>query len=234
MKHVLFIQHGFEDGPGLFARTMDDCDVHLSIVHPWRGENIPRDLEGFHGLALGGGSMSAYDADTLFHLHDEMALIRMARALGKPVLGMCLGAQLMASALGGIVFPNTAQEIGFFEINFTPDAHDDPLWQGLTSPLVPAHWHGDTFRLPVGARRLAGSALTANQLFVMDQNLYGFQFHLEFDLPVMQQMIISDADYLKAHGVDPDLMLANASKHLPAVEPVARTVFSRWAKLMRG
>lgn len=234
MKRVLFIQHGFEDGPGLFAKTMAECDVELSIVHPWKGETIPRDLEGFTGLALGGGSMSAYDADTLFHLNDEMALVRMARALRKPVLGMCLGAQLMASALGGIVFPNTRKEIGFFEIHFTPEAQDDPLWKGLTSPLLPAHWHGDTFRLPVGAKRLASSAITPNQLFVMDEILYGFQFHLEFDLPVVQQMIASDADYLKSHGVDPGLMLRNATLHLPAVEPVARTVFQRWTTLMRN
>lgn len=232
MKRVLFIQHGFEDGPGLFAKSMAESGVPIHLVHPWKGERIPRDLEGFDGLALGGGSMSAYDADTLHHLHDEMALIRMARALHRPVLGMCLGAQLMAGALGGIVFPNNQQEIGFFEITFTPEAERDPLWQGLTEPMVPAHWHGDTFRLPVGARRLAGSALTANQLFVMDKNLYGLQFHLEFDLPVVEQMIISDADHLKTHGVDPGRMLEHARRHLPAVEPVARAVFGRWAGLL--
>lgn len=232
MKHVLFVQHGFEDGPGLFAKVMAESGVDLKIVHPWRGERVPEDLRDLDGLVLGGGSMSAYEADTLPFLHDEMALIRSARTSGKPVLGMCLGAQLMAAGLGGIVYPNAKKEIGFFEVTFAPEAAQDPLWQGCNLPFSPAHWHGDTFRLPVGAKCLASSELTANQLFVMNRQLYGFQFHLEFDLPTVEEMVVGDADYLKANGIDPREMLQKAALHLPQVEPIARTVFGRWAMLL--
>lgn len=232
MKRVLFVQHGFEDGPGLFAKVMADSGVTLEVVHPWRGERMPTHLDNFEGLALGGGSMSAYEGDQLPYLKDEMALIRTARTLGKPVLGMCLGAQLMANALGGLVYANKEKEIGFFEVTFTAAAETDPLWHGLTAPFSPAHWHGDTFRLPEGAIRLASSALTANQLFVMDENLYGFQFHLEFDLPTVGEMLKGDADYLKANGVDPQEMLRQATEHLPKVEALARKVFGRWVGLL--
>ncbi|MES2568440.1 MAG: type 1 glutamine amidotransferase, partial [Verrucomicrobiota bacterium] len=102
--------------------------------------------------------MSAYETDRYPFLRHEMALIQSARLQNKPVLGICLGAQLMAAAFGGLVFPHTTKEIGLFEVRFTRDAEADPLWEGLTVPFAPVHWHGDTFSLPPGAALLASSA----------------------------------------------------------------------------
>lgn len=230
---ALFIQNGEQDGPGLFASALAERGVELSVTHAWRGEAVPSDPTAFAGIALGGGSMSAWETDQFPYLAHELQLIRAARLERVPLLGMCLGAQLMAGALGGEVFPNHAKEIGFFEVTFSPDAAADRLWHSIPQPFVPVHWHGDTFSLPREATLLASSALAANQLFRIDDLHYGVQFHLEIDLPLLSEMIATDGGgWLPANGVDPALLLADARRCLPAVAPVARTVFSRWADLL--
>jgi len=227
---ILFLQNGEHDGPGIFARTMHDCGVELRIVHAWRNDPLPA-IDGFGAVAIGGGEMSAYETAKYPFLDEEMALIRRARAAQKPALGMCLGAQLMAAALGGTVFPNRAKEIGFHEVRFTEAAQDDPVWHECAQPFQPVHWHGDTFTLPAGATLLAGSDLTENQLFRMENGLYGIQFHLEFDLPVLTGMINDERGFLQAHDIDPEILLRTAAKALPEVEPIAHTVFTRWLSL---
>jgi GMP synthase (glutamine-hydrolysing) len=230
MRPVLFLQNGEEDGPGLFARVLSGMGISLEVIHAWRGDRLPETLAAYRGLAVGGGGMSAYQSDRF--LAEEVRLLRCARDTGTPVLGFCLGAQLLSLALGGRVFPNYTREIGLFEVRFTPEAGSDPLWQGHTAPFFPIHWHGDTFSLPPGAVWLASSRITPHQLFRWGPRMYGFQFHLEFDLPVVREMIRSDAPLLEANGVDPHRLLADAERHLPGVEPVGRAVFSRWAGLL--
>jgi len=232
MQPVLFLQNGPEDGPGLFARTLSDIGIPCDIVHAWRGDPIPATLEAHSGLALGGGHISAYHTDAHPFLLTERALVLQAHQRGIPVLGMCLGAQLMAAALGASVHRNHTQEIGFFEVRFHPAAADDPLWHGLTQPLFPVHWHRDTFALPPDATLLASSDITPHQAFRWGRLSYGFQFHLEFDLPVINDMIREDHESLLNCGVDPHQFIAQAHAHLPNVEPIGRTVFTRWAALL--
>jgi GMP synthase (glutamine-hydrolysing) len=231
MKRVLFIQNGEQDRPGLFAKVLRDHGVALDIVEAGCGEKTPTDLDRWAGIAVGGGGMSAYETERYPFLRDEETLIRSARAAGKPLLGMCLGAQLMAGALGGKVFPNQAKEIGFYDVRFTPAAADDFLWQGHTT-FRPVQWHGDTFSLPPGAVRLASSDLTENQLFRLDDTSYGFQFHLEIDEPVLTEMVETDDGWLPQNGVDPQQFLREARVAIPKVEPIARSVFGRWLKLL--
>src|SRR5258708_29443155 len=128
MPRVLFIQHGEYDRPGLFATVLQELGVSVEIVHPSRGEAVPEWPEPWAGLALGGGAMSAYEEAEYPFLRQEAALVQAARRRGLPVLGMCLGAQIMAGAFGGKVFRNRAKEIGFFPLRFTPEAAADPLW----------------------------------------------------------------------------------------------------------
>lgn len=233
MSRVLFIQNGEYDPPGLFATVLRERGVMLDVVPAWRGEPVPSATNGWDGIAVGGGSMSAYETDQFPFLSAEEALIIAARAHGIPVFGMCLGAQLMAAALGGNVYPNTAMEIGFHEVRLTPAAERDPLWKQQATAFHPVHWHGDTFSLPPGATLLASSHLTANQLFRVDETLYGVQFHLEIDGPVLAAMVQSDDDgWLPKNGVDPGGFLREASVALPQVEPLARAVFTRWTELL--
>lgn len=230
---VLFIQNGEYDPPGLLADVLRERGVALEIVHAWNGEPVPTAPAAWNGVAVGGGMMSAYEQEKYPWLRETEELIRATHAAGRPFLGMCLGAQLLAQALGGRVFANTEKEIGLFEVRFTPAAHDDALWKGNTEPLQPVHWHGDTFSLPPEGVLLASSERTENQLFrVGAAPIYGFQFHLEIDLPLLTQMLQSEDEGLRANGVDPAAFLADASARLPEVEPIARAVFTRWKELL--
>jgi len=232
MKRVLFIQNGEYEVPGLFGAVLEKCGVHVETAHAWRGDSLPVSLEHWHGIAIGGGSMSAYGTDQYPFLKDELAILAKAREQKMPVLGMCLGAQLMAAAYGGRVFPNHTKEIGCFDLRFTAAAENDPLWQGHTRTFQPVSWHGDTFSLPPGAVLLASSDITPNQLFRLDDSLYGFQFHLEIGRELLADMIREDAESLRNHGVDPHEFLHAAGIHLPEAEKIAGIIFRRWASLI--
>ena len=228
MSRLLFIQNGETDAPGLFATVAAERGTALDILHAWDGEPVPTVANGWAGIAIGGGAMSAYQQEEFPFLRDEEALIRAARAAGRPLFGMCLGAQLIAGACGGKVFANKAKEIGFQEVRFRPEAETDPLWHGYTTPLRPVQWHGDTFSLPTGATLLASSELTENQLCRLDDLHYGLQFHLEIDVPVLTAMIEEDPGCLAPHGVDAGEFLRTAQTAIPKVEPGARSIFNRW------
>lgn len=232
MKRVLFIQNGEFDPPGLLHTALNAQGVTLDFIHAWNGERMPESPNSWDAIAIGGGAMSAYQKGEFPYLQDEEALIIAARDAGRPVLGICLGAQLMASAFGGQVFPNHAKEIGFYDVRFTPQAERDLLWRGHTETFQPIHWHGDTFTLPPDATLLASSDLTPNQLFRVNENLYGFQFHLEIDEPLLVQMIESDDEGgLPKNGVNPQRFLQEARLALPKVKPLADAVFKRWAEV---
>lgn len=234
MPRVLFIQNGDGEGAGLFAKVLHERGADLEVLHAWNRNPVPRTPDGWDGIIIGGGSMSAYQLEEYPFLRAEMALIQSGREAATPIFGICLGAQLMAGALGGKFFANSQKEIGFYEVTFTPEAERDPLWQGHTAPLHPVHWHGDTFTLPPGAVRLASSAITQNQLFRLDERLYGVQFHPEIDEPSLIEMVHTDEASLTRHGVDPQAFLREAGEVLPRSEMVARAIFSRWIKMLRA
>ncbi len=143
----------------------------------FRGESLPETSADFFGLIVMGGPMSVYEADRYPFLTREQRLIRQAIAAQQPVLGICLGAQLIAGALGAEVFPGSEKEIGWYPVEVTNP--EDELAAGLPSPFMAFHWHGDTFDLPAGALRLFRSRLYENQGFRWGANVYAFQFHFE-------------------------------------------------------
>jgi GMP synthase-like glutamine amidotransferase len=232
MKRVLFVQSGDTDAPGLFADVLKDRGVALDVVHVWKGEPVPADAARWAGVAVGGGSMSAYEGEEYPFLPKVEELIRDAQSAGLPVLGMCLGAQLMAKAFGGKVFANREKEIGFFDVRFTPEGANDPLWRGHAETFQPVHWHGDTFTLPPGAVHLAESTLTPNQMFRYGEKSYGFQFHLEIDEKVLTEMIGPDGGGLPRYGVDPDAFLREGRAAFPKVRPLADAIFGRWTEFL--
>lgn len=231
-KKVLFIQHGETDRPGLLSETLAGCRVDLTIAKPYLGDCLPDSLDGYDGLAVGGGAQGAYEVEKYPYLLRECQLIREAAHLEKPVLGLCLGAQLMASALGAPVRPGPQREIGFLPVTLDPIARYDPLWCDLPTDFVTTHWHGDVFDLPAASMRLGSSALTPNQLFRYGCGLYGLQFHLEMTPELFEEMVEDSRDDLTAAGADPNRLREQAWSTLPPLRETAETVFSRWAAML--
>ena len=229
MKKVLFIQHGDVDKPGLVAEVLAELSLGLCVVHPYAGEPLSSDASGFDGLVLGGGGQSAYEVELYPYLESECGLIRSALASKKPVLGLCLGAQLIARALGAKVQRAERKEIGFFPVTLTRDAAADPMARELPGVFGAAHWHGDLFEIPDGSVRLASTALTPNQMFRHGQNCYGFQFHLEMTPALFEELVRDSKDYLLDSGAVPDELIREAREVLPLLEPSARAAFKKWA-----
>ncbi len=153
----------------------------LHICHPYRGETLPP-LEELLGLVVMGGPMGVTDTTAHPHLAEELELLRSAVAAGKPVLGVCLGAQLLAASLGARVYRGEQPEIEPGTVALTDAGRSDPvLGAAGRSELPVVHWHQDTFELPAGAVRLAGSDLYPNQAFRAGGCAYGLQFHVEVD-----------------------------------------------------
>lgn len=169
-----------------------------------------------------GGPIGACDDQNYPFLADEIALIRQRLAADRPMLGICLGAQLIARAAGARVYPGAAQEIGF-----------SPLFDtggGLLSDMegVPVlHWHGDTFDLPPGASRLASTTAYTNQAFSLG-NALGLQFHAEVDPARLEPWLVGHAAELSAAGISPATLRRDAARYSPDMVRAGRAVFERW------
>ncbi|MCC7260007.1 MAG: type 1 glutamine amidotransferase [Alphaproteobacteria bacterium] len=144
------------------------------------GHRLPSP-DDYDALVVMGGPMGVHDEPLYPWLSAEKAHIRSAIDAGKPVLGICLGAQLIAHTLGAGVAPHRHKEIGWFDITFTDAAATHPMFAGMASTMRVLHWHGDRFEIPGGAWRIAGSAACDNQGFLYRDRVLGLQFHLEMD-----------------------------------------------------
>jgi GMP synthase-like glutamine amidotransferase len=189
--------------------------------------NPPRPPAEYDGLIFMGGPMSAND--NLPYLQQEMRYIAQAVSYGKPVLGVCLGAQLIAKALGARVYPNAVKEIGWFDVGFTDAAAKDALFADLGGPETVFHWHGETFDLPRGAELLASSERCRNQAFRASRRAWGLQFHLEVTPAMIEDWCQQDANCGDVRELsEPIDARANAAR----LRELAGTVFSRWCGLL--
>ena len=232
VKNVLFIQHGEVDKPGLLAEVVGDLGIMLHIAHLYSGDIPSLDAADFDGLVLGGGGQSAYEVDLYPYLDRECELVRSALASQKPLLGLCLGGQLIARALGAAVRPAVRKEIGFFPVTRSANTQDDLLVAELPEIFGAAHWHGDVFEIPVGGVLLASSQLTPHQAFRYGRSCYGFQFHLEMTPSLFEELVWDSQDYLVDSGVEPEILIREAREVLPLLEKSARAAFKRWADLL--
>lgn len=183
------LQHvPFED-IGSMAQDFQARGFRLNTTHWYQGDEAP-DLTSFDALIVMGGPMGIYDEDQYPWLADEKMLIKNAIAAGKIVLGICLGAQLIADVLGGKVTRNTHKEIGWFPLQIIPAAAAHPIAKILAKYPEVFHWHGDTFAIPDGAVWLASSEACAHQAFSYKDRVLGFQFHLE-TTPASAQALIT-------------------------------------------
>ena len=175
------IQHVSYEDPGLIAQCALRRGIELQLCHPYRGEPLPS-WDEIDGLVVMGGPMGVSDTSEHPYLTHETELIAAMVRAGHPLLGVCLGAQLMAHALGAAVYRGARAEIGFGSVSLTQAGREDPVLGNLGLEVLPVmHWHQDTFDLPEGALWLARSDLYPHQAFRLGERAYGLQFHLEVD-----------------------------------------------------
>ncbi|MCP4122091.1 MAG: type 1 glutamine amidotransferase [Bacteroidetes bacterium] len=174
---ILCIRHVAFEGPGIIAEWAEEKGYDLEVVKIWLGETLPK-AESLDGLIIMGGPMSAYDDDKSPWITDEKKLIANAIDLEIPVLGICLGAQIIANVLGAIVYPNKHKEIGWFPVELTESGKSHPIAQDLKTVFTTFHWHGDTFEIPPEATHLIRSSACRNQAFILGNTL-ALQFHME-------------------------------------------------------
>jgi GMP synthase (glutamine-hydrolysing) len=174
---VLVLQHIACEPPGVYEDVLRERGSALHRVELDEGDALP-DWRGFDAIVAMGGPMSATDDATLPWLTAEKRLIAEAVGAGKPFWGVCLGVQLLAASLGARVYAGPEPEVGLLSVEITEEGRADPVFADLPDGLATLQWHGDTFDLPEGAVRLAGSPAYPNQAFRAG-NAYGVQFHLE-------------------------------------------------------
>jgi len=231
---VLVLQHIACEHPGVFSEVMRERGVEQAPVELDENEPLPDWREFDAVLAMGGPMGAGDDADHPW-LAAEKQLVRDAVEADRPFLGVCLGVQLLAAALGARVYEAERPEVGLLPVELTAEGRDDPLFAGLDERLPSLQWHGDTFDLPSGGVRLARSPLVPNQAFRAGERAYGVQFHLEVtgdmarewgEVPVYRRSL---ADTLgEERGAR---FIADVGRRADDLHPPARRLFGNWLDL---
>jgi GMP synthase (glutamine-hydrolysing) len=227
---TLVLQHIACEPPGVFEDVLLERGADLHRVELDEGDPLP-DWRDFDAIVAMGGPMSANDEGELPWLRDEKRLIGEAVRAGVPYWGVCLGVQLLASALGARVYPGDVPEVGLLPVELTGDGRADPVFGDLNATLVTLQWHGDTFDLPEGAVRLASSPAYANQAFRVE-NAYGVQFHLEVSAEMAREWA-EVPEYIASleRTLGPErapVFLAEIEASADDMRAAGRTLFERW------
>lgn len=189
MKKLLVLQHVAHELLGTLNPLLKRAGFRIRYVNFARHPDAQPCLDGYDGLIVLGGPMSVNDSNRLPHLTTELKLIEEALRRELPVLGICLGAQLIAKTLGASVYRNPEKEIGWYDVSPTDHATRDPVLMELENTEKIFQWHGETFEIPRSTCHLAFSSLCANQAFRYGANVYGFQFHMEVDEPMIHRWL---------------------------------------------
>lgn len=224
---VLAFRHVPFEGLGHIQSVLESRCIGVQTVDLYReGEALPDPAQA-DGLIFMGGPMSAND--DLPFLQREIAILREALGRGQPVLGVCLGSQLLARAAGARVHANPCKEIGWFDIQLTAAGAADPLLGELGARRSVFHWHGETFDLPAGAEWLAFSEACRHQAFRLGANAYGVQFHLEVTPQMIEDWQRQDVNCGDLRELEGPL---DAGRGAAGLAECAARVFGRWAGLL--
>jgi GMP synthase-like glutamine amidotransferase len=236
MKPVAIFRASPTEGPGYFATYLERHSIAWQLVALDSGERVPRDVRKYSGLVFMGGPMSVND--DLPWIAPATELIRDALRKDVPVLGHCLGGQLMSKALGGTVRANPVKEIGWGEVRVA-DNEVAREWLGDVQTFESFHWHGETFSIPPGATRVLENAHCANQAFALGKH-FGMQCHVEMTEELIQVWARGGADEIKAAAASPAVqkpeeMERDLETRLQRLHEVADRIYDRWSEnLSRG
>jgi GMP synthase-like glutamine amidotransferase len=233
MPNCLVVQHAEPESPFAIATALSEAGVTVDRRRVFAGDAVPARVAGLDGLVVMGGPMGASSDEGFASRQAELSLLAGAVSAGLPTLGVCLGAQLLALAAGGSVFPgDRGPEIGWGEVTLSDACRDDELFCDLPGALTVLHWHGDTFALPPGGHRLMSSAAYPNQAFRVGDSAWGVQFHLEVTGAAVDGFLSAfGADAERAPG-GPERIRAATEPTLAALAPHREAVLARFAGLV--
>ena len=237
MRRLLVFQHVPYEILGTLNDQLKARGFRIRYINFGRHPDARPDISRYNGLVVLGGPMSVNDVEQYPHLATEVELIQQALASGIPILGICLGAQLIAKALGATIRPNEIKEIGWHDVSPTPAARDDPLFRDFAQSEKIFHWHGDTFMLPQGAVHLASSPLCPHQAFRYQSNVYGFQFHLEVDRSMIERWLaipMFHEEVAETYGhLAPEAIRSATTLHLDRSKSLSERIFGRFIDLFQ-
>lgn len=226
MKPVAIFRHSPGEGPGYFATFLEAHSVPWQLHKSDEGEAVPSDPTAFSGLCFMGGPMSVND--DLPWIAPTLSLIRAAVEKDIPVIGHCLGGQLMSKALGGSIGKNPVREIGWGTVAKTDDAAI--AWLGDIQSFEAFHWHGETFTIPAGATRILGSPYCANQAFAMGPHL-GMQCHVEMTealIRLWNRQWAAESAQPSESVQTPEQMYERIEERIAAMRMAADRLYARW------
>jgi GMP synthase-like glutamine amidotransferase len=231
MRPIAIFRFSPTEGPAHFAEWLDRASLACRLIALDEGHAVPADPNEFSGIGLMGGPMSVTDA--LAWIDPVSRLLRDAVARRIPIIGHCLGGQLLAQALGARVQRTSVPEIGWIDVEAT-DASAQQAWFGGQPRFTPFQWHYDVFELPAGATRVLTNRFNPNQAYVIDDRHIGFQCHIEMTRDLVETWCRTGADEIAAPGTPPrqsrDEILRELSERLPALQAVADGVYTRWSQ----
>ncbi len=233
---ALVVTHCAGEGPGTLAEWLPAAGLELEVVAPWDGQELPTDLSGYAALVVLGGPQQAYDDGSAPWLRATKELLRSAVSAGLPTLAICLGAQLLAEAMGGRVAPGAdGVEAGARLVAKRDAAWEDELFADVPFTPTVIQWHEDAIvDLPPGAVLLATSSRYANQAFRIGACAWGLQFHLETPPDMVRRWAVDYAAAVLAAGLDPVALAERAVGELPEVQACWRPVVERFAEIAQG
>jgi len=229
MKPVIVFRHAAIEGPGYLADFLAEQGIPMELVKIDAGDSVPQSIEQYSGMALMGGPMSVND--DLPWITPLISRIREAVQLDIPVLGHCLGGQLISKALGAVVSRNPIKEIGWGEVAVS-DSPEARHWFGDSAQFQVFHWHGETFTLPEGAVHLLSSRYCQNQAYAIGKHL-AFQCHIEMTTDMVKSWCDAGAGEIIASSMSPGVqqdsdILQNLDVKVASLRSIARQVYERW------
>jgi GMP synthase (glutamine-hydrolysing) len=228
--NIHYFQHVPFEGLGSIEQWCTENGHRLSATRFYESAPLP-DLKKTDWLIIMGGPMSVNDEKKYPWLAAEKKLIRQAIAEEKTVIGICLGAQLIAETLGARVYQNEQKEIGWFPIKLTSEAIQHTLFFNLPNPITVFHWHGDTFGIPENALHLATSEACSNQGFLYQNKILGLQFHVETTKESLREMIVNGRDELvNGQYIQTEKEIENAQEFFESNRQVLFALLDRLAK----
>ena len=230
MKPIYIFRHLEHEGPGYLADFLEQRNIPYRVIRIDKGDTVPENINNASGLVFMGGNMSVNDP--LPWIDKELALICQAAAAGMPVLGHCLGGQLISKALGGKITANPVKEIGWLDVEQVNNAAAQEWCKDLPKRFTLFHWHGETFTIPKGATRILQSQHCANQAFVID-NMLGLQCHVEMTADMVKEWAGGSLNELANPSPtvqSTEQMTEALQVRISSLHKVAEVLYSRWLK----